>query len=354
MRRTLLIAACLMLTPQFNMSRAQTGPRKQDPPSSATVQELKKLDRQLDDAFLRGDKTLFERVLADEMISVSAEGDVTRKPDILSQIAPPLAGLKLSLLTEGVEIYSFGDTAIVSSRKSIKEETGKGPSSDYQYRDTNTYVRRDGRWQLIASQQSKLPAPYSAKEVQLNLTIEEALMRGSKGATVVLIEFADYQCPQCRRFEAGTMKQIEKDYIDTGRVGFIVRHTPLVDIHPDAFKAAEAAQCAGAQGRFWEMHHRLFQEPMTLAVVDLLAHAQTLKLDMTKFRQCLSDEKKAAGLRQGMLEAEGFGIKGTPIFLIGVKKPNSGEVKALRMIEGGHPYEAFKASLDSVIKAQTP
>jgi protein-disulfide isomerase len=78
-------------------------------------------------------------------------------------------------------------------------------------------VRKDGRWQLIASQQARLPPLYSAKEVQLDLNIDEASISGNKRATVVLIEFADYHCPQCRRFAAGTMKQIENDYINTGR-----------------------------------------------------------------------------------------------------------------------------------------
>jgi protein-disulfide isomerase len=350
MKRILLIAAGVLMTTQFTMGQTKTGLSNQDASSSATVRDLKRLDSQLDDAYIRGDKRLLERVLADEMIGVSAEGDVTRKTEILSQTSPPGAGLKFSILVEDIRVYLFGDTAIVSSRKTLNEE--KSSSSD-RYRETNTYVRKDGLWQLVASQQARLPPLYSAKEVQLDLNIDEALMSGNKRATVVLIEFADYQCPQCRRFAAGTMKQIENNYINTGRIGFVVRHTPLEDIHPYAFKAAETAQCAGAQGKFWEMHRRLFQDPMALTEDDLLADAQTLKLDMTKFRQCLTDEKTAATLRQEMLGAVGLGVKGTPIFLIGVKNPNNSKVKALRMIQGGHPYDVFKATLDTIISART-
>ena len=89
-------------------------------------QELERLDRSLDDAFLRGDKKTFERVLEDEMIAISSQGDVARKKDILSQISPPPPGLKLSIVAEDVQVFLFGETAIVSSRKTIKQETGDG------------------------------------------------------------------------------------------------------------------------------------------------------------------------------------------------------------------------------------
>ena len=351
MKQILSIAACVMIAPQLVTSQTPSGLLNQNQPSSATLQELKKLDSKLDDAYLRGDRKLFERVLADDMISVNAQGDVARKTEILSQISHPAAGLKFSILAEDIQVYLFGDTAIVTSRKTLKEEQS---SSSDQYRDTNTYVRKDGRWQLIAGQQARLPPPYSAKEVELDLKIDDALMSGNKRATVVLIEFLDYECPMCRKFAVGTMKQIEKHYIDAGRVGFIVHHNPLEDIHPYAFKAAEAAQCAGAQSKFWDMHRRLFQEPMALTQDDLLAGAQTLKLDMTKFRECLSDEKTAVKLRQEMLQAAGIGVKGTPIFLIGVKKPDDSSVKVLRMIQGAYPYDVFRATLDTMINAQTP
>ena len=353
MKRILLVAVCVLTTPQLILSKPHRVIGSQDTPSSTTVQELKKLDSQLDDAYMRGDKNVFERILADDMISISNEGDLAGKADILKQINPPRATVKLSIVAEDIQVYLFGDTAIVSSRKTNKRESSTR-SNSYQYRDTNTYVRRDGRWQLIASQQSEAAPPYSAKDVQLNLKIDDASMSGNRSATVVLIEFSDYLCPFCRRFAAETLNQIEKNYIDTGRVGFVYREFPLEDVHPYAFKASEAAQCAGAQGKLWEMNHKLLQEPMALSQDDLLAAAQTLKLDMTKFRQCLSDEKTAATLRQEVLEAVGMGVKGTPIFLIGVKKPNNGNVKVLRMIEGGQPYDVFKATLDTIINAQTP
>ncbi len=323
------------------------GATNQGSPSQTTEEELKRLDRSLDDAFLRGDKKTFERVLGDEMIAVSSQGDVARKKDILSQISLPPPELKLSIVAEDVQVFLFGDTAIVSSRKTIKQQTRDGSFSD-QVRDTNTYVRRADRWQLIASQQSKLPPPYAAKEVSFDLEISDASIRGSENAKVVMVEFSDYQCPLCRGFVAETFKQIEKEYIDSGKVAFLVRQTPLSDIHPDAFKAAEAALCSAAQQKFWEMNDRLFQEPMALKVIDLVAHAQALQLDISKFRECLADERTTAAVQEQLKAAAKMGLQGTPNFLIGVKEPTTNKVKVLRMIQGAQPYNVFKVTLDSV------
>jgi len=173
-------------------------------------QELERLDRSFDDAFLRGDKKTFERVLEDEMIAISSQGDVARKKDILSQISPPPPGLKLSIVAEDVQVFLFGETAIVSSRKTIKQETGDGSLSE-QIRDTNTYVRKAGQWQLIASQQSTLPAPYVAKEVGFDLDIDARAIKGDEKAKVAMVEFSDYQCPLCRGFAAETFKRSRKN-----------------------------------------------------------------------------------------------------------------------------------------------
>ena len=83
-------------------------------------------------------------------------------------------------------------------------------------------------------------------------------MLGSANATITLIEFTDYQCPFCSRHFNQTYEQIKKDYIDTGKVKFYLRDFPL-GFHPNAQKAAEAARCAGDQGKYWEMHDALFK-----------------------------------------------------------------------------------------------
>lgn len=352
MKRITLILVCILSLPNLILSQ-KPSVRCDDSGSGsgAVSEELKKLDRELDEASEGGDKTAFQRVLAEEMINISPEGTISKKADILADVGPQKVGTKLSISAADIQIYSFGDTAIVSSNKTAKWERSKSSNSD-QYRETNTYVRKDGRWQLIASQQSHAPPNYSAKDVHLNLTVDEAQIGGNKKASVVLVEFADYQCPYCRQFAAETMKQIERDYIDTGRIGFVFDDFPLESSHPYALKAAVAVQCAGSQGQLWEMNHKLLADPMALAPDDLVAKAAALNVDMTKFRLCFEDEHSAASVRQRMREASELGIDGTPMFLVGIRKPGSSTIKALRMIEGGYPYDVFKATLETLIAAQ--
>jgi len=351
MKRICLLAGCIWMLIQPGLgqkatARCQDGGSGSDPVS----EEVKRLDRELDDAATRGDSAVFQQLLAEAMINVGPEGTVTKKADVLRDIRPPKAGTKLSITAADIEVYVFGDTAIITSNKIAKWERSNGSSSD-PYRETNTYVRKGGRWQLIASQQSHAPPPYTAKDVQLSLNVDEAQIGGNKKAAVVLIEFADYQCPYCRQFAAETMKQIERDYINTGRIGFIFRDFPIESSHPYAFKASVAAQCASQQGRLWEMNHKLLAEPMALTPDDLLSQAGAIKLDMTKFRQCFESEGAEGRVRQGMREASQLGIDGTPMFLVGIRKPGTGTIKVLRMIEGGYPYDVFKATLETLIAA---
>ena len=100
------------------------------------------------------------------------------------------------------------------------------------------------------------------------------------------------------------------------------------------------------------MNHKLLADPMALAPDDLVAKARALNVDMTKFRLCFEDQSSAALVRQRMREASDLGIDGTPMFLVGIRKPGSSTIKALRMIEGGYPYDVFKATLEALIAAQ--
>ena len=103
--------------------------------------------------------------------------------------------------------------------------------------------------------------------------------RGKADARVTIVEFTDYQCPFCSRYVRETYPQLDKEYVQTGKVKYVLRDLPLEAIHPLAMKAAEAAHCAGEQGKYWEMHDRLFANQTELARTDLAKHAQALGLD---------------------------------------------------------------------------
>ena len=132
----------------------------------------------------------------------------------------------------------------------------------------------------------------------------------------------------------------------------MVRDFPLESIHPNAFKAAEASYCADEQGKYWEMHDRLFANQQTLGVKDLPNHAKELGLDEAKFQQCLESGKYAARIRKDLTDGQKLGITGTPGFFIGVTDANGTAVKVVREIKGAQPYAAFQGAIDSLLAEQ--
>jgi protein-disulfide isomerase len=173
--------------------------------------------------------------------------------------------------------------------------------------------------------------------------------KGNGTAKVAVIEFSDYQCPFCSRYSKNTLPQIATDYIDTGKIRYVFRDLPL-SFHKQAFKAAEAAHCAGAQGKFWEMHDLLFQNQAALAPEQLTTHGKALGLDETAFQECLDSGRFAADINKDIADAGAVGITGTPGFLVGVVQPD-GRVKVVKKISGARPYADFKAAIDSALGA---
>ena len=186
------------------------------------------------------------------------------------------------------------------------------------------------------------------------LTIDGYPSKGSQSAKLILIEFTDYQCPFCGRHFQQTSPQIERDYVNTGRVRYVVRDFPIESIHKDALKAAEAAHCAGEHGQYWEMHARLFNGQNALTADDLSTYAGALGLDVQSFRRCLDSNKYGAKIRQDLAEAQKAGVRATPTFLLGVAEPDGSSVKVVKMIAGAHPYTVFKEVLDSLLSIGKP
>ena len=172
--------------------------------------------------------------------------------------------------------------------------------------------------------------------------------RGSAGAPITIVEFTDYQCPFCRRFEAQTWPALERNYIATGKVRFIVRDLPL-RIHSAARPAAEAAHCAGEQGRFWPMHEALLARDMQLEDAPVLAKAQALGLDVPRFRECVLSNKYEDAIARNAAQADTLGVNGTPTFIIG--RVDHGELTGVR-IAGAVPYSDFATYLDRLLASR--
>jgi protein-disulfide isomerase len=130
-----------------------------------------------------------------------------------------------------------------------------------------------------------------------------------------------------------------------------VRDLPLESIHPQALKAAEATHCAGAQGKYWEMHDRLFANQRQLSRPDLSKHAQSLGLDVAAFDKCLDSGESAARVRKDIEQAQKLQANGTPTFFLGLADSNGAEMKGTRLV-GAKPYPAFKAMIDRLLSSE--
>jgi len=173
-------------------------------------------------------------------------------------------------------------------------------------------------------------------------------VRGSSAARLTLVEFTDYQCPFCARHVRETQPQIEKAYVETGKLRYATLDLPLERIHDLAFKAAEATHCAEQQGRYWEMHDRLFEHQEALEPWS--DHAAALGLDATLFDGCLASGRFANAVKRDMAEAAKIGFDGTPSFLLAVTDPNDPtKVKGLTSIEGAQPFATFEAAIDEAL-----
>jgi protein-disulfide isomerase len=194
--------------------------------------------------------------------------------------------------------------------------------------------RATARQELIGELRKSGPAVTVMFEVPRR-TIEVAATDpsiGSANAPITIVEFSDFQCPFCQR-AAPTLKQIRDKYGDKVRI--VWKDYPLTQIHPQAFKAAEAARCADEQGKFWEFHDHLFANQQALQPDNLKQYAADMKLDAAKFNACLDTSKYAERVRDGVAAGTRLGVNSTPTTYING-----------RFLEGAQPYEVFTSVID--------
>lgn len=319
-------------------------------PGDPRSAELKALDAEIDRAALRGDRDAVAAMLDDGMIAVGGYDDVATRDQVLEQIRPPSPGSKSNISAADVTVMISEGAAVVTSKKTRTFEMN-GRSSSMQYRETNSYARRGGRWKVTASITTFEDPPYVAPDVSFDLDFDAAASMGDPRAPVVMFEFSDYECPLCRGFAAETFPKVEKDYVRTGRVAVVFRDNPL-EVHPRAAASAAAGRCAETLGKRWPMTDKLLHDPVALSDEDFRRYAREIGLDAARFDRCLSDPATAEQVRRGVEEAARLGVRGTPIFLIGVRRPGEKRVRVVRTIRGALPYEVFRTTLDSVIRTR--
>jgi protein-disulfide isomerase len=191
-----------------------------------------------------------------------------------------------------------------------------------------------------------LAAAALAGLTQVRLALKSGeLALGRSDAPLTMVEFTDYECPFCRRFASDVWPKLKKEYIDTGKLRYIARDLPL-QIHASAAPAAEAAHCAGDQGKFWEMHAALLGGPEDLGSGGIERRARALGLDMASFGECIARRKYADLIAAHMHEADAVGIDGTPGFVVG--RAREGELAGVR-VEGALPYDEFAGLLNQLL-----
>lgn len=201
------------------------------------------------------------------------------------------------------------------------------------------------------AQVAQVAGEQAAPEEKSELTSEEwdkalgegyAYSFGDENAPVVLVEYTDYQCPFCQRYVNDTYGKIKENYVDTGKVRYVVRDLPL-PFHANAEGAAVAARCAASQGRYLEMHDKLFAtqsewEELADATKTFVGYAGELGMNTQTFASCMEDESVVDAVQADADLASELGATGTPTFAI------NGQ-----LLVGAQPYVSFESLIDSLL-----
>lgn len=212
--------------------------------------------------------------------------------------------------------------------------------------------------QLLEKQQTQLaqamaPQPAAAPALQEKIQMQVGngwYAIGRADAPVTLVEFADYQCPFCKRFHTDAYAELKKNYIDSGKVRFVSRDLPL-EFHPFAMKAAEAARCAGDQNKYWELRDALYSNAAVPNDEVINKAVETLLLEKGAFQSCLTSEKYKADVQKDASEAATLQISGTPTFVLA--KSAKDRLEGVRIV-GAQPFASFEVIIQQMLKPISP
>lgn len=254
------------------------------------------------------------------------------------------SSVKQPVSTRVIGLAAGGESLEVSFTATVSDTNGNPLDvSVFQYltlRDTDVYVitlstneALSGGYvpvfQGIAASLKFLPPK------RYEVSLDDDWVKGSPDAPVTIVEFSEFECPYCGNYSRDTFPQIDEAYIKTGKVKYVFRDFPL-SFHEHAQKAAEAAGCAGEQGKFWEYHDMLFANQSALAVDNLKQYAKDLGLDTAKFDQCLDSGARADEVAKDVADAQNYRVSSTPTFFVnGIK------------LKGAQPFSSFQELIEA-------
>jgi protein-disulfide isomerase len=188
-----------------------------------------------------------------------------------------------------------------------------------------------------------LPIGAAGYEDTVSALADKARIRGSATAPVWLVEVSDFQCPFCKQWHDESFAKLDQEYVKTGKVRIAYLNFPLSRIHPNAQAAAEAAMCAGVQGKFWELHESLFQTQKRwaelkspMAVFDSLARAAGA--DQKRWSSCMTTHATAKIIAADRDRSGRAGVESTPTFFVGD-----------RALAGAYPVDTFRVAIDQAL-----
>ena len=267
-----------------------------------------------------------DQIIDDKLLDAEAKAQNTTKDELMKK------NVNDKIKIEDKEIEKFYNE---------KKDQMQGKKLDEIKPNIKSYLFRDKFQKVYADylgglrKKAKIEMLIKAPKIEV-AEGEDNPSIGPKDAPVKIIEFTDYQCPFCGRARP-TINQILDAY--KGKVRYTLRDFPL-SFHQDSHKAHEAAHCAGEQGKYWEMNHKLFASQQAIKVEDLKKYAGEIKLNQKKFDECLDSGKFSEKVNQNQAYGETVGVSGTPAFFING-----------RMISGARPFENFKSIIDDELRA---
>jgi protein-disulfide isomerase len=267
-------------------------------------------------------------------------GDSAQAPPINAAVLDQGSAIKLRIWLDRNEKgwVKVGDDIPVAYETTSPSITSGGESSAIlaELRDIHA---------LLAGQQKAAPAPDSPQIVTVSIAGAPSL--GNTEAPLVLVEFTDFQCPFCIKFQSEVFAQLKTNYVDTGKLRVVSHNLPL-PFHPFAEPAALAAICADAQGKFWPMREKLFAigNPLSLEAINHVA--QSVGLDAANYAACVTNAETAGVLLKDGQEAKAAAIDATPSFVLG--RDVGGKVTGLKIV-GAQPYANFAAEINKMLAA---
>jgi protein-disulfide isomerase len=194
--------------------------------------------------------------------------------------------------------------------------------------------------QAVAAQQDQ-NAGQEQQITRYDVPLDDDPVLGPQDAAITIIEFSDYECPFCKKWHVETFSRLMETF--PGQIRFVFRDFPLTNIHPNAQPAAEAANCAGEQGKYWEFNEKLFTGPLELSSTSYTQYASELGLDASAFEECASSGRHSEEVTADLEWAANLGVRSTPTFFI----------NGIPLV-GAQPYEVFKEVIEKELAGEIP